>query len=68
MKRGYVSLKSRLSLFRLMSWVAAGAIILAALGVYALSKKEQPKCPYCGAFVKVNSLKCNNCNTALGWE
>lgn len=59
--------KSRLSILRSMSWVAVGAIILAALGIYALSKKEQPKCPYCGAYVSVNAPECKNCNTALGW-
>jgi len=49
-----------------MSWVPALAILLGAIGLYALSK-DQPRCPYCNAFVSKNSNKCKRCGASLGW-
>ena len=49
-----------------MSWVPALAIVLGALGLYALSK-DQPRCPNCKAFVTKNARRCRRCGAPLGW-
>jgi len=46
-----------------MSW-AAVALILGALGLYALSQ-DRARCPYCGAFVRRNARRCTNCRSSL---
>lgn len=50
-----------------MAWVVP-AIILGALGLYALSKEDQPRCPNCKAFVIRNARRCKKCGAPLGWD
>jgi len=50
-----------------MSWVPL-AIILGALGLYALSRSGQPRCPNCKAFVVENARRCRKCGAPIGWD
>ena len=49
-----------------MAWVPA--VILGALGLYAVLKDNDPRCPNCKSFVAKNSNRCRRCGAPLGWN
>ncbi|MYB30509.1 MAG: zinc ribbon domain-containing protein [Cenarchaeum sp. SB0663_bin_5] len=50
-----------------MVWPIVLAVVLGALGVYALSQ-DRPKCPNCGTIVAKKAHRCGRCGAPLGWE
>ncbi len=51
----------------LLAWVLPLLLGAAAIA-YLASKDDNPRCPYCKAFVKKNSPACNACGAKLGWS
>jgi len=47
-----------------MSWVAL-ALILGAVGLYALSQNDHSRCPNCGRYVREGAKRCKFCYSSL---